>query len=80
MGHQGYSNTIVDFDQETVKLQVFPEFAENVSKGEADEDEEEGSGDEAEVDVMQVPVQISHLMFMKHFRLAFALPICYAQG
>jgi hypothetical protein len=92
VGHKiinGYSYSIMGFDKDTVTLQVFPEFAKNMPKEKDDEEEEEeegeegegeGEGNKSESAVKQVDFQISHTMFMKHFRLAFALPVCYAQG
>ena len=77
VGHKiinGYSYSIVEFGQETVTLQVFPEFAKNLPK---EKEEEEGSGDEAEVVVKQVPFQISNTMFMKQFQIAPIAPCCH---
>ena len=78
----GYSYTVMGFDAETVHLKVFPEYAkrddaaEEAAGAEADD---EGSGeDEPAVD--KAVFKLGHALFMKHFRLPFAVPVCYSQG
>jgi hypothetical protein len=87
----GYSYTITGFDDENVHLKVFPEYAKkeeeavDVEAAEADAEEEEQGEDEEEAEEVDVEVdpavfQVTHETFMKHFRQADALPVCYSQG
>jgi hypothetical protein len=81
----GFSYTIVGFDSENVKLKVSLEYAQKDPQENAEEEEDEGEEEEVTPDwdepIMEDGAfEVPHQDFMKHFRLAFAVPVCYAQG
>ena len=75
----GYSYTVMDFDSATVSLKVFPQYAKKEEAATEADDEADDEGDDEPVVDPNV-FTVDHEFFMKHFRMPFALPICYAQG
>jgi energy-coupling factor transporter ATP-binding protein EcfA2 len=81
----GFSYMVTDFDDEKVQLKVITKVeAEEEHKDEeeafADDEADEDEDDEVEEAVDPGVFKVTHEIFMKHFRLAFAIPVCYAQG
>ena len=78
----GFSYMVTDFDDEKVQLKVITKVeVEEEDKEEEDfADDEADDAEEVEEAIDAVTFQVSHDNFMKHFRLSFAIPVCYSQG